>query len=170
MFLWQMSSFGHAAENRFCLDCKMFLPNDRFKPGSRRTLCRIHYNERMCNIKAQRWEEKPQERQTRIIWQVSYIDSIKIFKQKIKITPAALLGLMQDLKIPATASVRLVPVDPLEPLSTDNFCLTSPTNRKDMCTVWRRSQSKHDYCMFFNPENMRPIYAISKSTVPGTTM
>ena len=160
-----MSSVGHAAENRFCLDCKIFLPNDRFMPGSRRTLCRMHYNERMCDMKAQRWEEKPQERQAKIIWQVSYIDSRKIFKQKINITPAALLCLLQDLKIPATASVRLVPVDPLESLSTENFCLTSPTNRKDMCHVWKRLQSKQDYSMFFDPEVMRPIYAISKSRV-----
>ncbi len=167
-----MSSAGYAtqAESRFCLDCKMFLPSNRFKPGSRRTLCKMHYNERMCGMTAQKWEEKPQERQAKIIWQVSYIDSRKVFKQKINITPAALLSLLQDLKIPATASVRLVPVDPLESLSTLNFCLTSPTNRKDMCNVWNRLQNKQAYSTFFDPEVMRPIYSISKSAVPRTTM
>lgn len=40
----QMSSVGYSAENNFCLDWEMFLfPRDRFKPGSRRTLCRMHF-------------------------------------------------------------------------------------------------------------------------------
>jgi hypothetical protein len=54
-----------------------------FKPGIRRTLCRTHFNKRMNQIKMMRWRENPQERQAKIVWQVAYIDSVKIFKQKI---------------------------------------------------------------------------------------
>ena len=164
-----MSSVTQNYEHRFCLDCKTFLPNESFKRGSRRTICRMHYNERVCVKQSHRWVERPQERQAKIIWQVSYIDSRKTFKQKINLTPAALLCLLQEFKIPGTASVRLVPVNPFEPLSTKNFCLTSPTNRKDMCNVWKRLQCKQTYSMFLDPQVVRPIYATSKREVSETT-
>jgi hypothetical protein len=156
-----MSSVTQFNERRFCLDCKSFLPNERFKLGSRRTICKMHYNQRMVAIQAHRWVERPQERHAKIIWQVSYIDSIKTFKQKINLTPSALFCLLRDLKITETASVRLVPVNPFEPLSTKNFCLTSTTNRKDMCNVWKRLQCKKTYCMFLDPQVVRQIYATS---------
>ena len=69
----------------------------------------------------QRWHENPQEKQAKIVWQIAYIDSIKIFTQKIDFTPAMVLELLQHFQIPLTAKVRLVPVDPTIPLSPSNL-------------------------------------------------
>ena len=107
-----------------------------------------------------RWRENPQERQAKIVWQVAYIDSVKIFKQKIDIAPAGVLELLQHFQIQLTATVRIVPVDPTISLSVQNFCLTSCINRKDMCVVWKRLRDKHNYGKFLDPLVMRPIYAM----------
>lgn len=149
-----------SADYRFCLDCKAFLPVKMFKPGVRRRLCRTHFNKRMDLFKMMRWSKNPQERQAKIVWQVAYIDSVKIFKQKIDITPAGVLELLQNFKIHLTTQVRLVPVDPTISLSVQNFCLTSCINRKDMCVVWKRLRDKHSYGKFLDPLVMRPIYAM----------
>ena len=150
-----------SADHRFCLDCKSFLPVDMFKTGVRRMLCKEHFNKRMGMIKAQKWCANPQERQAKIVWQIAYIDSVKIFKQKINVTPAVVLELLQRFQIPLTESVRLVPVDPARSLSVQNCCLTSRTNRKDMCIVWKRLQEKQHYGKFLDPLTKRCIYAIS---------
>jgi len=151
---------SHTADYRFCLDCKSFLPMTMFKPGIRRTLCRTHFNKRMDNIKNLKWRENPQQRQAKIVWQVAYIDSMKIFKQKIDITPSVVLEILQYFKIDCTAKVRLVPLDPSISLSVQNFCLTSCINRKDMCVVWKRLGDKDSYGKFLDPLAMRPIYAM----------
>lgn len=150
---------------RFCLGCKSFLPNDMFKPGGRRTLCRMHFNQRNREKTKRNWIDRPQERQAKIVWQVAYIDSLKIFKQKMNITPAMVLDLFQQLKLPLTAEIRLVPPDPTIPLSIGNCCLTSRSNRKEMCVVWRRLKDKHSYGLFMLPSVGRPIYAISKPSI-----
>ena len=152
-----------STDHRFCLDCNEFLPVNMFKAGVRRTLCRTHFNKRMGQIKMQRWHENPQEKQAKIVWQIAYIDSIKIFKQKIDFTPAMVLELLQHFQIPLTAKVRLVPVDPNIPVSPSNCVLTSCVNRKDMCVVWKRLQDKHSYGKFLDPLAMRPIYAMLQS-------
>jgi hypothetical protein len=91
----------------------------------------------------------------------AYVDSSKVFKRKISITPAVVLDLLKQLEIPLNESVRLLPVDPYLPLSAQNCCLTTPTNRKDMCGVWKKLQDKQSYSMFLDPSKERPIYATS---------
>jgi hypothetical protein len=152
-------------DHRLCHCCKMFLPHAMFKPGGRRTLCRMHFNERIRKIKLHIWNEVPQERQAKNIWMAAYADSSKVFKWKISITPAVVLGLLQQLQIPINESIRLLPVDPHLPLSIQNFCLTTPTNRKDMCVVWKRMQDKQRYSMFLDPSMERLIYATSQPSM-----
>jgi hypothetical protein len=159
LFMFTMESFS--VDHRFCLHCKDFLPAAMFKSGARRTLCKTHFNKRMDQIKQQKWCEKPQQRQAKIVWQIAYIDSVKTFKMKIDITPAVVLAMLQQFKISLTTSVRLVPVDPALPLSDKNFCLTSIVNRKDMCGVWKQLNDQQSYSKFLDPKAMRPIYAIS---------
>mmetsp|Transcript_7941 Transcript_7941/g.16935 ORF Transcript_7941/g.16935 Transcript_7941/m.16935 type:complete len:162 (-) Transcript_7941:157-642(-) len=152
-------------DHRLCHCCKMFLPHAMFKPGGRRTLCRMHFNERIRKIKLHIWNEVPQERQAKNIWMAAYADSSKVFKLKISITPAVVLDLLQQLQIPINESVRLLPVDPHLPLSAQNFCLTTPTNRKDMCVAWKRMQDKQSYSMFLDPLTNRKIYATSNQSM-----
>ena len=80
---------------------------------------------------------------------------------KMEITPAIVLAMLQQFKIPLAASVRLVPVDPAISLSVRNYCLTSVNNRKDMCVVWKRLKDQQSYSKFLDPMIMRPIYSIS---------
>jgi hypothetical protein len=148
-------------DHRFCHYCKVFLPHALFKPGGRRTLCRMHFNERIRKIKLHNWNEVPQERQAKNVWTAAYVDSSKTFKTKISITPAVVLDLLQQLEIPLNESVRLLPVDPYLPISAQNLCLTTPTNRKDMCVVWKRMQDKQSYSMFLDPSMERLIYSTS---------
>jgi hypothetical protein len=138
-------------DHRFCLACKAFLPAAMFKSGVRRTLCKTHFNKRMCQIKQQKWCENPQERKAKIVWQIAYIDSKKTFKTTINITPAVVSELLHQFKISLIESVRLVPVDPVLPLSISNCCLTSCANRKDMCVVWRpRPVDEEAYLRWFS--------------------
>jgi hypothetical protein len=153
------------SDHRFCHCCKVFLPHALFKPGGRRTLCRMHFNERIRKIKLQNWNDVPQERQAKNVWMAAYVDSSKIFKRKINITPVVVLDLLQQLDIPLDESVRLLPIDPYQPLSAQNFCLTTPTNRKDMCVVWKRMQDKQSYSMFLEPSMERLIYATSQPSL-----
>jgi hypothetical protein len=110
-----------STDHRFCIDCKEFLPVTMFKTGVRRTLCRTNFNKRMGQIKIQRWHENPREKQAKNVWQIAYINRMKIFKQKIDFTPGMVLELLQHFEIPLTAKVRLVPVDPTIPLSPSNL-------------------------------------------------
>ena len=147
---------------RYCIECRHFLPVDQFKPGCRRNMCKRHYNERMHKAKMEKWVQRPQLRQSYIVWQIAYIDSIKVFDRKISIPPSRVLEILQHCAISCTDAVRLVPMEPLEPLSLDNFCLTSITNRKDMCNVWKRLHCRSTYTQFLDPQYKKTILATSE--------
>jgi hypothetical protein len=125
-------------------------------------MCKRHYNERMHKAKMEKWVQRPQVRQSYIIWQIAYIDSIKVFDLKISIAPSRVLEILQQYAISSTDTVRLVPMDPLEPLSLDNFCLTSKTNRKDMCNIWKRLRCRSSYMQFLDPQYKKTILATSE--------
>ncbi len=164
------NSYTMKADNehssRFCLDCKEFLPLDHFQHWCRRTICTKHYNERTRLGRKQECSENPLKRQANVVWQIAYVDGRKIYKQKINITPAQVLSLLESHKISADDVVRLVPRDPCKALAIDNFCLTSPINRIDMSRLWKKLGCKQSYDKFFNPAAKRPIYASSCMLLP----
>jgi hypothetical protein len=146
---------------RFCIECKEFLPLHLFQPWCRRTICQAHYNERTRIGKQQSWKANPRKREANVAWQVAYTDSKKIFDQKLNITPAQVLTILESANTPTRSNVRLVPRDPREPLSMENFCLTTQKNRMDLANVWRKLKCKKTYDQFFDPEAKRPIFAVS---------
>ena len=149
------------SSTRFCIECKAFLPIHEFQHWCRRTICKTHYNERMRKGKQQAWTENPQKRQANIVWQIAYVDSRKIYNQKLNITPAQVLSILEESNISIDSVVRLTPLDPCKSLSMDNFCLTSQKNRMDLANVWRKLKCKKTYNQFFSPEAKRPIFALS---------
>ena len=149
------------ASNRFCLDCKEFLPLDHFQHWCRRTICTKHYNERTRLGRKQECSENPLKKHANVVWQIAYVDCRKIYKQKINITPSQVLSLLENHKITTDNIVRLVPRDPCKALAMDNFCMTSPTNRIDMSRLWKKLGCKQSYEKFFNPAAKRPIFALS---------
>jgi len=152
--------------SRFCIECKAFLPIHKFQHWCRRTICKEHYNERMRMGKQQAWAENPQKRQANVVWQIAYVDSRKIYKQKINITPAQVLSIMEEHNIATDSVVRLIPRDPCVSLSIENYCLTSQKNRMDVSSVWRKLGCKQTYDQFFSPAARRPIYASSCVQTP----
>jgi hypothetical protein len=150
---------------RFCIECKAFLPVHMFQNWCRRTICKTHYNEKMRLGKRQVWTENPQKRQASIVWQIAYTDSKKVYTQKLNITPAQVLVVLEGANVSTDNVVRLVPLDPCSSLSVDNFCLTSQKNRMDLANVWRKLRCKQSYDQFFSPEAKRPIFASSSEKV-----
>ncbi len=146
---------------RFCIECKTFLPTHQFQNWCRRTICKMHYNERMRLGKRQSWAENPQKRQANVVWQIAYADSKKVYDQKLNITPAQVLSILSSADITVDSVVRLIPLDPCKELSMDNYCLTSQKNRMDLASVWRKLKCKTTYDQFFSPEAKRPIFASS---------
>ena len=129
----------------YCIHCREFLPVDQFKAGPKRWICRRHYNEKWHKVKMERWNQKPQQKQASIMWQVAYKDSVTVFLLKIAITPAQVLMLLQDYNIPMNTGVRLLPLDPKKPLSLDNCCLTSLAIRKVTSRVWKQFHCTREY-------------------------
>jgi hypothetical protein len=114
----------------------------------------------MRKSKQQSWKANPRKREANVAWQVAYTDSKKIFDQKLNITPAQVLTILESVPA-AVRNVRLVPRDPREPLSMENYCLTTQKNRMDLANVWRKLKCKQTYDQFFAPEAKRPIFAVS---------
>jgi hypothetical protein len=91
------------------------------------------------------WSKKPQQKQSNIMWQIAYKDSVTVFLLKIDITPAQVLMLLQDHAVHVNTGVRLLPLDPKKALSLDNYCLTSLAIRKVMCRVWKQFCCTSEY-------------------------
>ena len=144
---------------RYCLECKSFVSNEKFKPGCRRNICKQHLNERIYQAKMKKWALEPQIRQSYIVWQIAYLDSIKIFGCRLALRPSQLFEILQLSNIPPNDTVRIIPVDPSIPLSSQNFCITSKANRKEICHVWKQLRCKKIYEQFFDPQYKRPIYS-----------
>ena len=123
---------------RHCTICDTEQPEDQFKPGLKRWICRKHYNEKWRRIRKERWARRPHERQAHIAWQMAYRDSTKVFMLKIAITPAQVATLRLD-------SARLLPIDPTRPLSMDNHRLVSAEARMRACRAWARSRDAGEY-------------------------
>ena len=146
-------------QKRLCLACQDFLPLTKFKRGSKRSLCRAHYNIRHRESQKQKAEENPFRVQSSSVWQMAFIDSQKVFKVPMTMKPADVRQMLLSNKIGNGA--RLVPIDPCLPLSMENFCLTTSENRREMCNAWRSLRSKPIYTKFFSSELERVIYARS---------
>ena len=129
----------------YCMQCRDFLPIQQFKTGPKRWICRRHYNEKWHKVKMEQWIKNPQQKQSNIMWQIAYKDSVTVFLLKIEITPAQVLILLQDHTIPINTDVRLLPLNPKKPLTLDNYCLTSLAIRKVMCRVWKRFCCTSEY-------------------------
>lgn len=130
---------------RYCTECRSFLPVSEFKSGPKRWVCKRHYNERWHKAKMERWRQHPEEKQASITWQVAYRDSVCVFLSKIEITPAQVKKLLQDDDIPDNASTRLLPLNPTKPLCMENYLLVSLEIRKVLCRVWKQSHCISKY-------------------------
>lgn len=131
--------------DRYCMECRQVLPIGEFKAGPKRYLCKKHYNAKWHKAKMDKWEKRPEQKQTAIAWQVAYKDSKSVFQVKLNITPNQVLSLLQTCEVSPSTGVRLLPLDPKEPLSEKNYCLTSLDARKVMCRIWKRFHCESEY-------------------------
>jgi hypothetical protein len=150
-------------EKRLCITCKEFLPVDKFKPGIKRSICRMHYN--ICHRKAQQEKKNqiPGRLQSATAWQMALADSQKIFNLRMTLKPSEVRTVLSSCPISSQCKARFVPLDPNKPLSLNNFCLTSSDTRKEMCNAWRMLQSTEIYAQFLDPGLGREVYASSAS-------
>jgi len=112
-------------------------------------------------VRLKKWAQDPLARKSHEIWQIAYVDSLRTFKTSIDMKQGELIELMQCFNINVGDAVRLVPVDPTKPVSSNNYCFTSVINKNDMCRIWRKLHSANDYMLFLDPKTKRPIFGSS---------
>jgi hypothetical protein len=151
----------------FCLKCKSFLPRDQFMKGSKRYLCKKHFYEKNRKEREETKVLNPQKIQAYTTWQVAYHDASKYFKSIMLFPVSKIFKMLETLKLPLGTAARLVPLDPLKPLSVDNFFLTSASARMDMCKIWRKFKCGDLYFSALDSKLGRPIFAssINKNTL-----
>ena len=79
--------------------------------------------------------------------------------------PNQVLKLLESKEFGLENDVRFVPLDPLEPLSISNFCMTNAATRFDLCFMWRRVHCAEDYKACFEPKCNPTIYVSSRLAV-----
>ena len=136
---------------------------DQFKPGLKRSFCKFHYNIKHNETKRQRWSEDPRTRKASIIWQMAFMDSRRVFNVKLSIKPSEVQEIVSSCEL--TDDVRMLPLDPLAPLSTSNFCVTTTQTRREICSAWRLLPDSRIYREFMKPEMKRKIYVTSETWV-----
>lgn len=139
----------------YCMKCSDFLPIEKFKAGTKRWICKMHYNEKWHKIKMEQWERYPENKQASITWQMAYRDSATVFRSKIKITPVHVLALLQENNIQTNIHVRLLPLIPIKPLSKENYLLVTSEIRKVLCRVWKQSHCIEKYSEALGHYNMK---------------
>ena len=149
-------------EKRLCILCKEFLTLDQFKPGVKK-FCKFHYNIRHNETKRQRWSEDPRTRKASIIWQMAFMDSRRVFNIKLSIKPSEVQEIVASCEL--TDDVRMLPLDPLAPLSTSNFCVTTTQTRREICSAWRLLPDPRIYREFMKPEMKRNIFVTSENWI-----
>jgi hypothetical protein len=144
------------AKEFFCIECNAFLPENRFNKNGGRIMCAFHDNkkrdyEKMLN---------PMTKKARIIWHVAYNDAVRKFKTKSKISYSQVKEILSKYNIPHDLEVRLLPANPLFPVSPTNFCLTSLSARKEIVSFWIRTHSFDAYCGYIGTPAKRPVYGM----------
>ena len=151
-------------ESRFCVECREFLDKKQFAAENHRTLCRVHANQMAKQSRLRKWVQDPLVRKAHELWQVAYADSSRTFKVMCGISQGCVLALLQRHQFSFSDELRLVPVNPTEPVSINNYCFTSIQNKTDMCRVWRKLHCVRDYMLFISPEMKRPVYGTSTTS------
>ena len=148
-------------ETLFCVECKEFLDSKLFALKNRRTICKAHANKKSRQSRLTKWAQNPLVQKAHEVWQVAYADSHRTFKVVCGISQGSVHALLQHHKIDISDDLRMVPVDPIKPVSINNYCFTSALNKNDMCRVWRMLHCARDYMLFISPEMKRPVYGSS---------
>ena len=153
------------ADMRYCVKCKSFLEQSKFVMAKNRNTCREHINKQHAQYQIERWKKHPMERKAHTIWQIAYLDCRKTFQIKMKLGLKQVLKLLESKEFGLENDVRFVPLDPLEPLSISNFCMTNAATRFDLCFMWRRVHCAEDYKACFEPKCNPTIYVSSRLAV-----
>ena len=140
-----------------CTECNELTMSKKSK------LCRKHSNIKSKESRLKKWRENPLVQKAHEIWQIAYADSARTFKVSCGISQGVVYVLLVRHNI-SNGDTRLVPLDPMEPLSLKNYCFTSTANKNDMCRAWRLLQSPKDYRLFISlreTDAKRPVYGSS---------
>jgi hypothetical protein len=150
----------------FCIECKTFLPEAQFNKNGGRILCSYHDNKKRDHARMQ----NPITKKTKIIWHVARNDAVKKFKIPSKISSTQVKDILSKYNIQQDLDVRLIPANPLRPLSPTNFCLTSLSARKEIVSFWIRTYCFDAYSGYIGPDARRPVYGMcsEESEIPAT--
>ena len=159
IFCMQMESTSQSM--RFCIECKTLLDISKFDTKRARNLCKKHSNKKHSNFKKVRWTKNPLERRAYVIWQMAYIDAQKTFQLKLEVKPSHVIKLLEENNFDVNDCVRLIPIDPLKPLSMTNYCFVDGATKYDICLNWRQLHDPDSYKMCFDPRCMKKIYVLS---------
>jgi hypothetical protein len=148
-------------ELRYCVGCKAFIDVGNFGTKQYRNYCRTHFNERHNKSHKEKWAQNPIERKANTIWQIANNDSKKTFHLKMLMKPSQVLQIIKSKGVGLDDDVRLVPIDPLKPLSMTNYCMTDARTKFITGWIWRKVHNVDDYKFLFDPRCKKPIYARS---------
>ncbi len=141
----------------FCTDCKAFLSETLFSKCGSKTRCAFHYNKHRLPLK----RLSPTTKKNSIIWQVAHNDAKRKFNNIIKLNSTDVRNILSRCNIQPDQQVRLLPLDPLQPISPTNFCITSLPARKEIVSFWLRTHCLDGYNGYVGPEAKRPIFGRS---------
>jgi hypothetical protein len=145
----------------FCIECKTFLTEEKFNKNGGRILCAYHDNKKRDHARMQ----NPATKKSKIIWHVARNDALKKFKVPSKISSTQVKEILTKHNIQQDLDVRLLPANPLLPLSPTNFCITSLSARKEIVSFWIRTHCFDAYSGYIGPDARRPVYGMCNDEI-----
>jgi hypothetical protein len=129
----KMCSIPDRNGERFCHDCKDFLPVSSFPSGAKRYQCTEHLQKRMKLARQNLYEKDGESKQIARMHHASYEDTRAVFKKKgVSISQKAVKELFASAGASINPLYRLVPEDPENTLSVSNVLVVSSAVRKHL--------------------------------------
>ena len=80
-----------------------------------------------------------------MMWHYSYMDSKSVFQNKASMTQGDIKAACEEAGTLPSPELRVVPLDPTQPTSRENFALVPVRARAILAKVWRHSKDGEVY-------------------------
>ena len=87
-----------------------------------------------------------------MLWHYSYMDSKSVFQNKAGVTQGDIKEACEEAGTTPSPDLRMVPVDPTQPMSRKNCALVTVKARAILAKIWRHSEDGSMYRVVLEKE------------------
>jgi hypothetical protein len=87
-----------------------------------------------------------------MLWHYSYMDSKSVFQNKAGVTQGDIKEACEEAGTTPSPDLRMVPVDPTQPMSRKNCALVTVKARAILAKIWRHSKDSDMYRVVLEKE------------------